>query len=217
MNESFIQTTGGDPVPRTETGQAELRESQRERLMAAARDVFARKGWAATMADIAAEAGVSQGLAYRYFAGKGEIVQALMEQAMAKAPLPSAQGLSGTPWERLEELTRQILQARRERAGFYRILLHALDDPAAPAEIRERVRGQGRRFRDMLLEVIAEGQAAGEVALGDPQELALALLAVFSGLSSPALGGAQGALGRVPSAEVVLRMLRPGRGQEEKA
>ena len=203
-------------MPRTESANAQIRRSQRERLMDAAREVFARKGWAATMADIATQAGVSQGLAYRYFAGKAEIMRALLEQAVRGAPLPSALDPSGTPWERLEQLMRTVLDARRERVRFYRILQHAMEDPAAPEDFKALARAQGGRFRDALRELIREGQAAGEVADGDPEELALAVLATLFGLSSMAMGGSERLSEHFPSAAVVLRMLRPCAGPERR-
>ena len=58
-------------MPRSEEANTRIREGQRKRLMDAAIRVFARKGLAAAkMADIAAEAGASYGLAYHYFESK---------------------------------------------------------------------------------------------------------------------------------------------------
>lgn len=54
---------------------AERREANRSQIVAAARRCFSRDGFHQTsMPDIAAEAGVSVGAPYRYFAGKEEII-----------------------------------------------------------------------------------------------------------------------------------------------
>ena len=54
---------------------AEHREANRARIVAAARRCFSRDGFHQTsMPDIAAEAGLSVGAPYRYFAGKEEII-----------------------------------------------------------------------------------------------------------------------------------------------
>jgi AcrR family transcriptional regulator len=56
-------------MPRSAELVAKLREAQRDRILEAAINVFGRGGMSATMDDVAAGAGVSHGLAYRYFAG----------------------------------------------------------------------------------------------------------------------------------------------------
>lgn len=56
-------------------------ERRRQQILNAAMACFARKGFhQTTMADIAAEAGVSDTLAYRYFSGKEELVEAAVRQ-----------------------------------------------------------------------------------------------------------------------------------------
>jgi len=56
-------------------------EGTRQRILGAAMELFAKRGYdAATMRDIAAAAQVSLGLAYRYFEGKESLVLALYQQ-----------------------------------------------------------------------------------------------------------------------------------------
>src|SRR5260370_38503749 len=69
-------------MPRTKEANQHIREEQRAKILDGARKVFARKGMAATMAEVAAEASVRQGLAYRYFASKEAIFHVLEEQAV---------------------------------------------------------------------------------------------------------------------------------------
>jgi AcrR family transcriptional regulator len=58
-------------------------EARRQEILTAAIICFARKGFhKTTMADIAAEAGVSDTLAYRYFSDKDEIIQTAMRQGI---------------------------------------------------------------------------------------------------------------------------------------
>src|ERR1700712_1604918 len=56
-----------------------------ERLVQAARDVFARDGLSATLEEIAREAGVGVGTVYRNFASKREIVETLYDAAIDSA------------------------------------------------------------------------------------------------------------------------------------
>ncbi|CAN5152063.1 TetR/AcrR family transcriptional regulator [soil metagenome] len=54
----------------------------KERLVQAAREVFARKGLSATLEDIAGHAGVGVGTVYRNFSNKREIVETLYAESM---------------------------------------------------------------------------------------------------------------------------------------
>ncbi|HXT37750.1 MAG TPA: helix-turn-helix domain-containing protein, partial [Chloroflexota bacterium] len=69
-------------MPRTAAANQQIRDAQRARIVEAAWTVFAQKGRATTMADVAAAAGVSYGLAYRYFASKEALYQALIEESL---------------------------------------------------------------------------------------------------------------------------------------
>ena len=69
-------------MPRTPEANQRLREAQRTKILASARSVFARKGMEATITDIAAEAQISLGLAYRYFADKEAIFSELVKQTV---------------------------------------------------------------------------------------------------------------------------------------
>src|SRR3978361_1622445 len=61
-----------------------------ERLVQAAREVFARQGLSATLEDIAKHAGVGVGTVYRNFASKREIVETLYDAGLDSA-LPDVQ------------------------------------------------------------------------------------------------------------------------------
>ena len=54
----------------------------RERLLTAASELFAEQGLDVTLNDIAHRAGVGVGTAYRRFANKGEVIEALFEERL---------------------------------------------------------------------------------------------------------------------------------------
>src|SRR3954454_13168984 len=56
----------------------------RERLLAAARELFAEQGLNVTLNDIAHHAGVGVGTAYRRFANKEAVIDALFEEELQK-------------------------------------------------------------------------------------------------------------------------------------
>jgi AcrR family transcriptional regulator len=198
-------------VPRSEAENQRLRERQRANILDAALRVFARSGPSASISDIAEAAGVSQGLAYRYFASKEEIYYALVAQAM-QGGLPEAEVArmtSGSPWERLEALLSRIVNARRAHPEFFQLLYHVLGDDAAPAELRAQMNERGTFLANELHKLIVEGQATGEIAQGDPYQLVVALLAYLDGLTRFSLYDPQQFKEHFPEAGIVMRLFRP--------
>jgi AcrR family transcriptional regulator len=189
-----------------------IHEQQRAKILTASRNVFARKGRAATMADVAAEAGISQGLAYRYFASKEEIFTTLIKQATQSGGGPAAriQQIQGKPGLCLALLVSYIIQDRRENPGFSQFFDQVLADDKTPNELREIIQRNGKVIQDLMRQLIVEGQASGEIAKDDPDQLMAALMACFDGLMKRASRlGLEEAKKNFPETKIILRMLRP--------
>jgi AcrR family transcriptional regulator len=128
------------PIPKSET--------TRRRILAAALRVFRERGFdAATMREVAAEAGVATGAAYYYFASKDAIVMAFYQQAQDEMAPALDEILNGA--RTLEQRLRGIVGQKFEYFASNRALvgtLSAHSDPAHPlspfskaaAPIRER-------------------------------------------------------------------------------
>jgi AcrR family transcriptional regulator len=203
-------------MPRTEEANQRLREEQRAKILDGARKVFARKGIAATMAEVAAAAEVSQGLAYRYFANKEAIFKALLEQVMqaARAGMPRILEMPGTPGERLEFLISRAWNGRREYPELYQLMYQMLSDEATPVNLRELVDKQGQTYQDVVRQLIVEGQATGEVAEGDPDQLVTVILVCLDGLSRWALREPEQFKKNFPDAGIILRIFKPHSDQK---
>ena len=198
-------------MPRTEEANQRIREEQRAKILDGARKVFARKGMAATMAEVAAEASVSQGLAYRYFASKEAIFHELVEQSVPSgiARIQRIPQMQGTPGEHLDFLVSMAWEGRRENPEIYQVLYQVLDDEATSGAIRELIGRQGKAYLDMLRQLIVEGQATGEVAQGDPDQLVIVVLACLDGLTRLALRDPERVKKHFPDAGIILRIFKP--------
>jgi AcrR family transcriptional regulator len=197
-------------MPRTEEANQQIREEQRAKILAAARNVFARKGNAATMADVASEAGVSQGLAYRYFASKEEIFTTLIKQATQSVgePAERIKQIQGTPGTRLALLISYILDENRRNPGFSQIFSRILADDSTPNELRQLVEKRGKIIQNIMRQLIVEGQATGEIAKDDPDQLMVALMACINGLMKRAtMLDPKDAQKHFPETKIILRML----------
>jgi AcrR family transcriptional regulator len=163
------------------------------------------------MDEIAGEAGVSHGLAYRYFANKESIVRALVEQAIERSPgLETVGDMPGTPGERLRRVITNFVESRRAQPEFYQLLDQVLHDAEMPAEFRERVHRRGLAMRSALRKLIVQGQEAGEVAAGDPDQFMRAVFALLDGLTRWSARHPDEIDEHFPAPGILLRMLEPG-------
>jgi AcrR family transcriptional regulator len=197
-------------MPRSAAENRRIQEAQRANLLDAARRVFFRGGADATMADLAAEAGVSQGLAYRYFRNKEAIFRAMIEQSVGpKNSLATrVDQIPGGPRAKLAAIVSGVLERRRQAPEFFRYFYRALAGGKLPADVRRRLRARFGELRRTVRRLVVEAQNAGEIGTDDPDELVTALLATLEGLWRRTSGDPDRAANdKIPRAEVLLRML----------
>ena len=188
------------------------RETKRANILEGAKRAFAHKGKAATMADVAKAAGVSQGLAYRYFASKEQIYRELVEQAIEQAARATAQPMhddSATPGQRLALLITQLVEYRRDHLELFQLLDQVLSSDTIPDDVAAFIRRHRERFLVEFRRLIVEGQATGEVAAGDPDQLVIAMMASLEGLTRFGLHNPEQFPRLCPDASILLRLLRP--------
>ncbi len=196
--------------PRTEEANQHIREEQRERILEAAKAIFAHKGFSETkMSEIAAAANVSYGLAYHYFANKEAIFTTLLQYALQGVLelMQRARVQPGTPWDRLRWLTSEILLGAQDEPEYEMLVLQVLTNTAVPRETHELVLQESQLTHAALKQLIVEGQAAGEVVAGDPDRLTTTFEWCIQGMVfGISYWGYEPA--RLPDVESVLRMLK---------
>lgn len=95
----------------------------RERLLAAGREVFAQQGLEATLNDVAHHAGVGVGTAYRRFANKEELIEAIHTRQVEELEAILSQALAQTdPWRGLVLYLEQALAMQAKDRGMAQIL-----------------------------------------------------------------------------------------------
>ncbi len=153
----------------------------REQIMAGAQHAFAASGYRATSVPaIAAEAGVSVGLIYRYFSSKEELFLSVC-QTSSEAQLNELAALLAQiqdPRARLRAAVDQFVTSLTDE-GWGSIMVHAWAEADRNPRLRDllvRVFEQHRGFSAMFIrEAIARGEAPPEVDV-DAVALAAALL-----------------------------------------
>jgi AcrR family transcriptional regulator len=150
-------------------------ERTRTRLLEAAEQVFTELGYHdASIVKVAEAAGVAPGTFYLYFAGKREIFDELVEDLNRRVRHAMADAASGgrtrTEAERLG--FQAFFRFTAEHPGLYRVIRQA--EFVSPGALRlhyERiVAGYARGLQEAMKD--------GEVAIGDPEVLAWALMGV---------------------------------------
>jgi AcrR family transcriptional regulator len=98
-------------------------ERNRQRILGAAAEVFAERGLAVTLDEIAAHAGVGVGTVYRRFADKDELIDAVFEKHLDElAGLASQAFEADDAWEGLTTYLEGSLRMQLEDRGFTEIL-----------------------------------------------------------------------------------------------
>ena len=98
-------------------------ERNRQRLLAAATEVFAEQGLAATLHDVAARAGLSAPTAYRNWANKNELIDELFEQRLDELAVLAERALEDPDaWCGLAEFLEHSLQLQLEDRGLSELL-----------------------------------------------------------------------------------------------
>jgi AcrR family transcriptional regulator len=146
------------------------RTARRDQIITAGLACFARSGYhATTMADVAAQAGVSKGTPYLYFNSKQALFLALHEQwdcgaaqrvDAAVAGLP--QGQRQSPRTVLGAVAAAIAAHVQAEAETCRVLMEARALAAHEPVIAAAVRAADQQMHRQLKELFAAGVAAGE-------------------------------------------------------
>lgn len=158
-------------------------EARRQSILAAATRVFAQKGIvAATMADIASEAGISPGAIYRYFPNKSDLARGCMNESNDSVRKAWANPETiEVSFSELAALTFSEINAPEERIDtqmFLERMLIAVRE--GDAGVVEEFRDEARRVSEGIAYLMEREFAAAGAAV-DLKRLGLALFAFYWG------------------------------------
>lgn len=200
--------------PKSKERNEQIKDERREQLLLAALKVFSHRGLAATkIGDIAAEAGLSHGLVYHYFKSKEDIFTELARRATtgATSVLLAIEKLPLEPLEKIREITRATLKGidgSADAAYYFFLMIQACVSDAVPAEARE-LAAKSDEPSQVMLRIVAEGQAKGQIRQGDQGEYVMTYWAAVQGLAVYKI--ALGDRFRLPDGSLLVRMFeKPG-------
>ena len=161
------------PAKQARRTQAERTEATTTALVDAARELFARDGYADTSLDaVAAEARVTKGAVYHHFQGKQQLFEAVLAREVERlcAVMPAVYASKRDPWDAFEACCRSFLEECLE-PGLQRIML--LDALAAIGW--EGVRRLEAPMMEMMEVAIVRAVEAGRIARRPAAPLAVFL------------------------------------------
>ncbi len=126
-------------APRRPEQFEELREKSREKILAAALELFANKGYDATSIDsIAKKAGISKGLIYNYFESKKSILLAIFGDAMKMGEeMIMGQAKVKDPLLRKKAIIEMTFDMINQRPEYMKLLTVMALQPGVMAETKE--------------------------------------------------------------------------------
>ncbi|MGW3183072.1 TetR/AcrR family transcriptional regulator [Kitasatospora sp. NPDC001119] len=145
----------------------------RQRVLVAARAVFAEHGIDAPMATVARRAGVGVATLYRHFPTRDALVRGAFAQQMETCSRALTEALAAPdPWQGFQQLVETVCALQREERGFPAAFVTAFPD-STPEHARSRQRAE----RD-LTTLVRRAQASGALRADfHPSDLAVVLLA----------------------------------------
>jgi AcrR family transcriptional regulator len=174
-------------APRTREESEATRAASRARILAAARTLFAERGFfACRVADVARRAGMSPGNVYWHFDSKEAILQAILAEGFGSMESMTAGVVAeyGPARRKLDLLVERTLALYESSAEFV-VILGGLMGHGGQELIRSLgfdMREIGGSYHANLRRVFAEARSEGAVGAADPDLLVTFYFAFFNGL-----------------------------------
>jgi AcrR family transcriptional regulator len=171
----------------TRLTRGESKANTRERLLAAARTVFARSGFhGASVEEIASEAGFSTGALYSNFDGKEDLFLAVMDRAIEEHAREITAAVAARPSvaERATGGARQWMRMIEREPEVLLLFVEFWAYGVRDSQVRPQVAAQFARVRQLLTTLIADGVRDFGLKLDIPAEqLAVAIDALADGIA----------------------------------
>jgi AcrR family transcriptional regulator len=132
-------------------------QRNRERIVASARALFAERGLATTLDDIAAHAGVGVGTVYRRYPNKGALLDELFEERIHElVTLADAAAAQPDPWPALVEFLERSEELFASDRALQDLILH-------PPGAQRRIARARQQLQPPLHRLIDRAKHAGDL------------------------------------------------------
>lgn len=180
--------TSGKDVSGSLGGQVEVPDQRRERMLEAAAEIIAERGFSETrITDVAERAGASPPLVVYYFGTKDKLLTEALRYSENAFYEAASEMLARTPRlrERLEMLVRLtcVPQADNEVPGAWGLWFDLWAQAFRHPQVAKDRIDLDARWRTLIARLVDEGVAGGEIARVDSKAFATTWSALLDGLS----------------------------------
>jgi AcrR family transcriptional regulator len=132
-------------------------ERNRRRILEAAQELFAERGQAVTLNEIARHAGVGVGTVYRRFPDKDELIEGLFEQRIDRlAEILDGALANPDPWRGFVDFFEASLEEQAADRGLQQLMLGA-------AGAYERIAKARERLQPLVTRLVERARDAGQL------------------------------------------------------
>jgi len=166
-------------APRPDVSQERINQ-----ILEAAMKVFARSGLNnARMDDIAEEAGLSKGALYWYFNSKDEIIITILDSLFQREmeDLRALQSSEQPASQQLLEFAQRTMDDVVQMEALMPIAYEFIALSFRREEVAESLQEYFNSYLEILIPIIQEGIDRGEFRPANPEEIAIAVGAIFEG------------------------------------
>ena len=192
------------------------KETVRQRLLAAATDLFARKGYAATtVREIVASARVTKPVLYYYFQNKEGIYLELMRQTFSNVDylVDFSRGEKGSTREKLLRFCDQAFSLFMQNIEAIRVMYAIYYGPHQGAPFFD-FDAYHLKFQEGIRRLVEEGIRKGDLRKGDSEDITWAILGAVNVVMEVQLGHPEMGLGSEGLARV-LNLIFQGLSKKE--
>lgn len=173
-------------MPRTKEQNERMRQATREKIQAAAAELFAKKGLTGTnVQEIADLSEISIGLLYRHYKTKDALFAEMVEFALeGLKKITELFETEGSPKELLMQIAAEVhydLVTNGEFVNLLILLTQAFLSGSTTGGV-ERLAQQDARMLDATSKLIERGQLLGEFRQGNPKEMSSMFFSTIQGL-----------------------------------
>lgn len=125
-------------APRTKADNQKIQEQTRQKIIIAALQLFAEKGYTScSVSQIAKEAGISKGLIYHYFSSKEDVLQGIFEMLVKKGENIFDQWEGHTPKEKLRITITESIAVIKRQTQVMRFMASLALQPDATKDLKQ--------------------------------------------------------------------------------
>ena len=164
------------------------RARTKKQILAAARNVFSRRGFhKASLSMIASEAGIGKATLYSYFTNKADLVRAVFENVVEEQLDMIARAASSNPDPRSRVRAIAVEQLRQFAKHRYLLSPHTAEDLFRSSEMRKSIRNlmlqSYAKYIELLEETFALAAEKGLIKRTDPRKVAHVFGAILHAVS----------------------------------